>query len=114
MKERHLPRGFQQNAMEYFNEIWTSQGLKVEELVKECPPAMATSMTHLLYGRVVSTIPPFRGLSTEVIGALCMRCHSLLTMKDQIVIRQGEPGAEMYVFEQLLLRSILKLQDSWL
>lgn len=97
MRERHLPKGFQQNAIEYFNEVWTNQGLKVEELVKECPPAMATSMTHLLYGRAISNIPPFRGLSTEVIGAICMRCRSLLAVKDQTVIRQGEPGVEMYV-----------------
>lgn len=95
MRERHLPKGFQQNAMEYFNEVWSSQQIKVEDLVTQCPPAMASSMMHLLYGRVISTVPPFRGLSTEVIGALCMRCKSLLALKDQTVIRQGEPGQEM-------------------
>lgn len=52
--------------MEYFNEVWTNQGVRVEDLIDECPPAMASSMTHLLYGRVLSTVPPFRGLSTEV------------------------------------------------
>ena len=62
-----------------------------------CPPAMASSMTHLLYGRAVSTIPLFRGLSTEVIAALCLQCRSLLALKEQTIIRQGEPGHEMYI-----------------
>ena len=97
MKARHLPKGFQSNAMEYFNELWSNQTIQIDDLIDECPPAMASSMTHLLYGRVLSTVPPFRGLSTEVIGALCLKCKPLMCMKDQIVIRQGEPGQEMYM-----------------
>ena len=82
---------------EHFNEVWSNNSVDVGELIEECPPAMASSMTHLLYGRVLSTVPPFRGLSSEVIGALCMRCHPLIALKEQPIIRQGEPGHEMYI-----------------
>ena len=60
---------------EHFNEVWSNFDVNVQELIEECPPAMASSMTHLLYGRVVSTVPIFRGCATEVIGAICMRCQ---------------------------------------
>lgn len=97
MKARKLPKNFQKNAMQYFGERWSTQGVDVRTLAMECPPAMASNMTYLIYGRIISTIPIFRGLSREVITALCLRCHSLVAMKLQTIIRQGEPGTEMYI-----------------
>ena len=84
--------------MTHFNEVWTNQShVNLEQLLEQCPPAMASNLAELLYGRFLSTVPLFKGLSIEVIGALCLRCKPLLAMKNQVIIREGEPGKEMYM-----------------
>jgi hypothetical protein len=59
------------------------------------PPAMAATLAHHLYGRFLSSIPIFKGLSSAVIGALCARCKGVFAIKGQFVIREGESGQEM-------------------
>ena len=58
---------------------------------------MAATIAERLYGRFLSTVPLFSGLSTEVISALCLRCKPLLAMKNQTIIKQGQHGTEMYL-----------------
>jgi CRP-like cAMP-binding protein len=98
MQTKRLPKAFQSRAMEHFNELWNNQSsIDLTEILDQCPPAMASNMSELLYGRFLSTVPIFHGLSPQVIGALCMRCKSLLAMKNQHNNREGEPGKEMYM-----------------
>jgi len=42
----------------------------------------ACSATHA--GRFLSTVPLFRGLSKEVVSALCKICRPLIAMKSQV------------------------------
>eukprot|EP01048_Picozoa_sp_COSAG05_P011647 COSAG05_NODE_1112_length_5856_cov_11.397082_2_plen_976_part_00 len=97
-EHKKLPKAFQQVAMEHFNELWTNQSnVDLPDLLNQCPPAMASHMAELLYGRFLSTVPLFKGLSVEVLSALCMHCKPLLAMKNMYIIREGEPGKEMYM-----------------
>jgi CRP-like cAMP-binding protein/Ca2+-binding EF-hand superfamily protein len=98
MKEAKLPKSFSVKVMQHFNEAWLHQSkVDYSELMEQCPPAMAANMAYYLYGRFLIGSPLFKGMSHEVISAMCMRCVSLTVMKSQTIIRQGEPGKEMYV-----------------
>mgnify|MGYP006094545417 CR=1 FL=1 len=95
MAERKLPKSFRKKAIEHFTETWTQNYVHLPSLLGECPPAMAANMAVLLYGRYVSTVPLFKGLSQEVLAAMCLRCQPMNCMKNQNVIQQGEPGKVM-------------------
>ena len=49
--------------------------------------AMKLNLSTFLYGSALSNVPLFRGLSREVIGALCSRVRPMYVMKDQDVVR---------------------------
>jgi CRP-like cAMP-binding protein len=98
LEERRFPKGFQQRVMEYFNELWTNRShVNLPEMFEDMPPAMAHATAELLYGRFLSTIPLFRGLSGEVTSGLCMQVQPLLALKGQEVVVEGVPGQEMYM-----------------
>lgn len=98
MSEKKLPQNFRRRAMEHFTETWTNKNhVNLRGLMTECPPAMAGNMAQLLYGRFISAVPLFKGLSTEVVSALCLRCKPMQAMRGQNIIQEGEPGKEMYM-----------------
>jgi len=73
LAEKKLPKGFRMKVMEHFNETWTNNtSVDLPALLEACPPAMAASMAELMFSRVVSSVPLFKGLSPEVISALCL------------------------------------------
>ena len=89
LQGKRMPKGFQRVAMEHFHELWTNQSqVDLPALLRQCSPAMASNMASLLYGRLLGSVPVFRGLSKPVIGALCMRCQPLYALKDQLIIQQ--------------------------
>lgn len=95
MAEKKLPKAFRKKAVEHFTETWTTNYIRLGPLLQECPPAMASKMAILLYGRYVATVPLFKGLSHEVLSALCLKCKPMTCLKNQNVIQEGEPGKEM-------------------
>eukprot|EP01043_Picozoa_sp_COSAG02_P010971 COSAG02_NODE_397_length_23124_cov_439.255635_13_plen_965_part_00 len=98
LMQKKLPTGFQQRMMSHFNEIWTNQSsVDLPEMMDAMPPAMASTLAEYLYGRFLATVPLFKGLSPEVIGALCMRVKPMVSMKNQLITKQGESGKEMYM-----------------
>ena len=95
MAEKKLPKAFRKKAIEHFTETWTTNYMRLGQLLQECPPAMASQMAVLLYGRYVATVPLFKGLSHEVLSALCLKCKPMTCLRNQNVIQEGEPGREM-------------------
>ena len=80
-------------VMQHFNEQWTNQAtVDLKGLIAECPPAMASNLAELLFARFLHSVPLFRGLSPEIISALCLRCTPMTIMAGHTIIRQGEPG----------------------
>eukprot|EP01050_Picozoa_sp_SAG11_P033062 SAG11_NODE_11047_length_787_cov_1.039244_1_plen_261_part_11 len=98
LEQRRFPKGFQTRVMEYFHEIWTNRShVDLGAMLDEMPPAMAGATAELLYGRVLSTIPLFRGLSAEVTSGLCLCVRPLWAGKGQQIITEGVSGREMYM-----------------
>lgn len=98
MAEKKLPKAFRKMALEHFTESWTTNYIQLDSLLGECPPAMASKMAVLLYGRCVAAVPIFKGLSHEVLSALCLRCKPMMCVKNQNIIQAGEPGKEMCTY----------------
>lgn len=98
LAQKRMPKGFQQRMMTHFNEIWTNQSsVDLPGMMTSMPPAMASSLAEFLYGRFLGTVPLFKGLSSEVVAALCLKVKPMLAMRDQKIINQGESGKEMYM-----------------
>ena len=97
MADRKLPNSFRRKAMEHFRTTWTTNYIDLPSLLADCPPALAANMSVLLYGRYIATVPLFKGLSHEIIAALCQRCKPMTCVKNQNIIQEGEPGREMYM-----------------
>ena len=49
-------------ASQHFNELWGSQSeVELQGLLKQCPPAMASNLADLLFGRYLCMCPLFKG-----------------------------------------------------
>eukprot|EP01043_Picozoa_sp_COSAG02_P010048 COSAG02_NODE_347_length_24085_cov_23.240724_12_plen_981_part_00 len=98
LHQKKMPTGFQQRMMSHFNEVWTNQSsVDLPGMMDSMPPAMRSTLAEYLYGRFLATVPLFKGLSPEVIAALCLRVRPMVGMKNQLITKQGESGKEMYM-----------------
>eukprot|EP01051_Picozoa_sp_SAG22_P014633 SAG22_NODE_1805_length_3533_cov_1.343040_3_plen_498_part_00 len=101
METKKLPKPFRVRASQHFTKLWGDQSaLDLKELLAQCPPAMATNLADLLFGRYLAMVPLFKGLSAEVISALCLKCQPMSAMQGSVIIAEGEPGQEMYVLSK--------------
>lgn len=66
-------------------------------ILQDMPPTMGGDVLSHLYLRFLSTIPMFRGLSDEVMNALCRKVQPMTTVAGQEIIREGDTGSEMYM-----------------
>eukprot|EP01050_Picozoa_sp_SAG11_P006396 SAG11_NODE_494_length_8948_cov_2.882699_6_plen_231_part_00 len=98
LRAKHVPPEQRAPIMEYFHSLWHAQNrVEPAQLLAEMPPTMAGAMTNHLYARFLSMLPLFKGLSHEVINALCKAVVPILAVKDQLIMREGDTGLEMYM-----------------
>eukprot|EP01052_Picozoa_sp_SAG31_P012923 SAG31_NODE_765_length_12248_cov_6.802947_14_plen_143_part_00 len=97
MQKNGIPKSFQIRVQEYCNELWNHRAaFNVEGLFAEVPPAMRVHLNQFLYSSAISRSPLFRGLSDEVIGALCDKAQQMYALKGDVVMEEGKPGRELY------------------
>jgi CRP-like cAMP-binding protein len=75
----------------------TNRQLDYRALVSEMPPQMAGEVVTKLYGRFLAATPLFRGLSSEVITALCHVATPMLAVREQAIMEEGTSGREMFL-----------------
>eukprot|EP01052_Picozoa_sp_SAG31_P033733 SAG31_NODE_3852_length_3817_cov_6.007800_4_plen_127_part_00 len=86
MSSKKIPRTFQVKVMEFFREYWAVRsGLDVTQILRDMPPAMSSTIGEILYHRFLSNMPLFRGLSSEVIDALCHEVQPLVSIYKPLV-----------------------------
>lgn len=64
------------------------------ELLKELPPAMATSLMKELYGDIVKNIPFFKDLDDVVMTKLSAAAKPIKVHSGQPIIEEGKTGQE--------------------
>ena len=95
---KHLPEEQQEKIMDYFHSSWmANRQINYGELISQMPPQMASEVTTRLYSNFLVQIPLFRGLSAEIIAALCREVVPMLVVKEQIIMAEGAPGREMFM-----------------
>jgi len=98
MQKNNLPKLLQIRITEYCHELWNNRsGFNIDELFADVPPAMRTHLKQFLYSGTIGQIPLFRGLSREVIGALCGAARPMYALNGQTVMEEGQPGRELYM-----------------
>lgn len=76
---------------------WSSSSVELDQLLKQMPPAMRSTVTEFMYKRFLASMPLFRALSDEVVSSLCHRVRPLMALKGQEIMREGAVGREMYM-----------------
>jgi Ca2+-binding EF-hand superfamily protein len=98
MQKNSLPKSLQIQITEYCHELWNNRsGFNVDELFADVPPTMRTHLKQFLYSSTIGQVPLFRGLSKEVIGALCGACKPMYALAGDVVMEEGQPGRELYM-----------------
>jgi hypothetical protein len=135
VQKKKIPKHMKVSLEEYCHELWMNRsGLNVAELfkvsvtllhllahtkssnkyearhncVQDVPPTMRINLTNYLYGPTISRNPLFRGLSAEVINALCNRAQAMYMMPKQPVFKEDEPGSEMYLSQSEYILSTVQ------
>ena len=92
MQKNNLPKTLQIRIQEYCHELWGNRsGFNIDELFADVPPAMRVHLKQFLYSSIISQVPLFRGLSSEVIGALCNVAQPMYALNGQTVMEEGQP-----------------------
>ena len=64
----------------------------MEEVATDVPPVMWEELTVLLRGATIKNISLFRGLSEQVVGALCGASESLRVLKVSVMMPSLVPS----------------------
>eukprot|EP01046_Picozoa_sp_COSAG06_P035736 COSAG06_NODE_3872_length_4815_cov_3.210560_2_plen_162_part_00 len=67
-----------------------------QEILDELPPALGGDVCKALYGDVLSGLPIFRNLGTEVMTHLCRTVHPMTALRGQVIMEQDKIGTEIY------------------
>jgi CRP-like cAMP-binding protein len=98
MASERVPATKQRMAMRYFSQLYKSRiSYNPEEIMTAMPPGMRNEFAHLLYEGFLEDVPMFRGLSTEIVTALCNIIVPMVVVKGQIIIAEGSTGSELYL-----------------
>lgn len=93
-----MTKPMQKGILSYFNELWTQRaGLNTAELLEMMPPQLRLEVTTIFYRDALASTPLFKGLSEEILFQLCRECRPLMILKGEDVVKEGEPGQEMYI-----------------
>lgn len=98
MTAHRVPRLKQAHALTYFSHHFKEQ-LKCSEaeILADMPPAMRDEFRTHLYGKFLASVPMFRDLSQEILGALCGAVQPMVAVKQQVIFEEGSTGNEMYM-----------------
>jgi hypothetical protein len=98
MTERHLQKSYINKVLNYYsNKYKDSVIFDQGELLKELPPAMATSLMKELYGDIVAKMPFFNGLEEVITTKLAALAKPIKVHMGQPIIEEGKTGLEMYI-----------------
>eukprot|EP01050_Picozoa_sp_SAG11_P010790 SAG11_NODE_1102_length_5866_cov_2.173574_3_plen_159_part_00 len=98
LQEQRFSKRDQTTVLAYFRELWKSKTLfKETEILGEMPPAMRGELVQRLYKPAVQQMPLFKGLTDEIIAAICFRARPLVAIKGQEIMTEGLPGREMFL-----------------
>ena len=98
MTERRLQKSYINKVLNYYsNKYKDSVIFDQAELLKELPPAMATSLMKELYGNILGSLPFFKGLEDVVTTKLAAAAKPAKFHGGQAIIEEGKTGTEMYI-----------------
>lgn len=110
MNNHHMPKEFQQGALEYFHRVWeTKLPMQLEEEMQVAlPPSMNLYMKQHMYGAALRQVPLFRSLGEDIFAELCQRARPQLCLPGQYVMKCGDIGTDFFV----LLSGELKVSEA--
>lgn len=98
LNETRIPRAQSKKTFEYFQmKLKGISKTSDSEALESMPPFMKEEFCRHIYLKVLQSVPVFRGLSNEVLGAICHKLTPMNTMKGQVIYHEGSVGYELYM-----------------
>ena len=95
----HAPASLRKNVHNYFRFIWwRDQGMSDSTtLIEHLNDGMVSDIRFHLNGKILKSVNIFSGAPDGFIRDLCKRLLSQLYVPDEIIVKKGDPGKEMYL-----------------
>lgn len=94
---KSLDWGARAKLLAYYEQLYP-EGVIIDEqeIMNDLPPAMKIELVKQIYGGIILAVPLFFGLDTTILTEICLALVPLPVMKGEVVLREGDKGAEMY------------------
>eukprot|EP01062_Namystynia_karyoxenos_P036475 TRINITY_DN2656_c0_g1_i1.p1 TRINITY_DN2656_c0_g1~~TRINITY_DN2656_c0_g1_i1.p1 ORF type:complete len:1182 (+),score=263.23 TRINITY_DN2656_c0_g1_i1:182-3727(+) len=99
-KHYEIPISLQKETFLVFPTIIDRVLTQTEDTLGALPPHMQERLTHQIKLRIVIGVPLFRGASRKVLSMLAARFTQHLVSSGVYVLRQGEPGEELFILNK--------------
>lgn len=98
MTHAKLPLSMQTRVRKYYDHVWaTNRGFDDFQMLKDLPASLRTDVCLQLTASTVGCNSLFQGLDSHFLSSLVKVLLQRTLVPDEILIREGEPGSEMFV-----------------
>lgn len=98
MRYREIPADLRHRVQDYHDHLWDRRMVIDESAVlTELPPGLRAEVALHLRRDLVEGVPLFAGASEAFLRDVALQMRSLMALPGDVVVRQGQPGREMYV-----------------
>ena len=97
---KSVPIGVRRKLVAHYEHLYP-EGVIVDErqIIAELPPRMREELVRYLYGRVLSSVPLFFGMSRGILTELCLGLIEQPVLRGDVIAREGQIATEMFCIE---------------
>ena len=108
MIQQALPQTMQTRVRRFYEYIWLYERGRSDAMkyVREVPAGLRSDIMCSQYALFLTKVPLFAGCKSDVIARLAERLVPHLFLLDELIVREGSPGGEMYFIERGLVRVV--------
>ncbi len=97
LQHRSIPGNLQTRIKNYYDYLWESRrGYEESNLLSDLPVSLKAQVSFFLNQDIIEKVPMFKNASRELIRDIVLNLKPVIYTPDDIIIRYGEVGYEMY------------------
>jgi voltage-gated potassium channel len=97
MRSREIPPAMQRRIRDYYGYVWEHRlGYDETSIVQGLPPGLLVEVSLFLKRDIIQKVPFFKGAGDELIKEIALVMQPVVYTPGDIVVRVGEPGADMF------------------
>lgn len=97
MRSRKIPQAMQRRIRDYYGYVWEQRlGYDEASIVQGLPPGLLVEVSLFLKRDIIEKVPFFKGASEDLVKDIALAMQPVVYTPGDVVVRAGEPGADMY------------------